>query len=91
LVSVIDIETGNVYRSTMASKQTATRFDEDVIARLEAVLTRMAHVGRKPTHSDVVRAAVSAGLPTLEKAYGIPAPVDMSDPMKPGKRKAVGK
>jgi hypothetical protein len=39
----------------------------------------------------VLRTVVDTGLPHVERSYKVDPAPDMSDPMKPGKRKAVGK
>ncbi len=72
-------------------KQTAVRYEKDIMDRLTALLVPLSTPMHKATLSDALRTVVAAGLPHVEKSYGVKAPVDMGDPMKPGQRKGGGK
>ena len=74
----------------MADKQTATRLPDAILERIAALALVMTTPGHKGTQAQVIREALCAGLPIVEKAYGVKAPADMSDPMKPAQSKKGG-
>lgn len=64
------------------TKQSAVRFGPDLQARLAALRVAMSMPGRDATQSDVLRVVVYAGLPSVEEAHGIAAPVDVAEPAR---------
>jgi predicted DNA-binding protein len=92
LFSVIDSESRAVYLPTMGrEKQTAVRYEREIMDRLEALRGPMSTAMHKATLSDVLRTVVDTGLPHVERSYKVDPAADMSDPMKPGKRKGGGR
>lgn len=49
------------------SLQTAVRLENDVIARVDALVEKMSRPGLRLSRTDIIRMALAEGLPILEK------------------------
>ena len=59
-------------RTTTTSRtHVGLRLEDQIVARLDAIRTKLSRPGLKPTISDVVRTVLLAGLPVVERAEGI--------------------
>ena len=73
-----------------SSHHVAVRLDDDALARLDRLISTMggraAEFGVLLTLSDVMRAAVTRGLPILEEEYGLPPGPAVKVPDLPRRR-----
>lgn len=69
----------------------ALRLEDAMMARVDALIPHLGSKHQKASRSAVLRALCEFAVPLFEAEHGVKREADMSDPMKPGKRKGGGK